>query len=53
MGAQLLWPSDLGATEANLKSSSLEPVTRNNLSHTNVYCTCVLKHLEAQTLEPK
>ena len=47
-GAQLQWPSDLAATEANLKSSSLEPVARDNFSHTNVYWVCVLKHLQAQ-----
>lgn len=47
-GVQLQWPSDLAATEANLKSSSLEPVAHNNLSHTNVYWACVLKHLQVQ-----
>lgn len=42
----------LAATDADLKSSSLEPVAHYNLSDTDVYWAYVLKYLQAQALKP-
>lgn len=41
----------LATTEANLKSTSLEPVAHINMSHPNICWVCARKHLQAHAFE--